>query len=75
MGAEKPRLFVAIEIPAGVRDGVDAAVEPLGRVAPAVRCVGPGAYHLTLAFLGWVDEVNARQEPASRIPDNRTGVR
>jgi len=54
------RLFVAVEVPAHVRDAVDAATEPLRRRQPAARWVAPNAYHLTLQFVGWVDDAGAR---------------
>jgi RNA 2',3'-cyclic 3'-phosphodiesterase len=46
------RLFVALELPADVRDGIAAwqraEIEPI----PVLRPVAPGALHVTLAFLG-----------------------
>lgn len=56
MDEKKARLFVAVEIPSDVRDGVEAAVEPLRRRMPDVRWVSPSAYHVTLAFIGWADD-------------------
>ena len=50
------RLFVAVEVPADVRAAVDAAVAPLRTAAPKLRWVAPERYHLTLVFLGAVDE-------------------
>jgi 2'-5' RNA ligase len=46
------RLFVALDLPAEVQDGIVA----WGRDAledPALRPVSPQALHITLAFLGW----------------------
>lgn len=54
--AASVRLFVAVEIPEDVRDGIAAAVAPLRRAGPPVRWVASGAYHLTMAFVGWVDD-------------------
>lgn len=56
MTAEKARLFVAVEVPAAVRDGIDAAAEPLRQRQPQARWVSPRAFHLTVAFVGWVGE-------------------
>lgn len=47
------RLFVAVEVPASVREGVDAACAPLHRKAPDARWIDPTRWHLTLAFVGW----------------------
>ena len=48
------RLFVAVEVPAEVREAVAVAVEPLRASAPRLRWVDPARYHLTLVFLGEV---------------------
>jgi RNA 2',3'-cyclic 3'-phosphodiesterase len=48
------RLFVAVEVPASVRDAVAGAVAPLQSVAPKLKWVAPERYHLTLVFLGSV---------------------
>lgn len=56
MAEAKARLFVAVEVPPRVRDAIDAAVEPLRREQPDARWVPPGNYHLTLEFIGWVDD-------------------
>jgi RNA 2',3'-cyclic 3'-phosphodiesterase len=50
------RLFVAVEIPGAVRKAVDAAAAGLQREVPDAKWTDPAAWHLTLAFLGWVDE-------------------
>jgi len=50
------RLFVAIVPPAGVLAELAAAVEPLQAAAPELRWAGRSAWHLTLAFLGEVDD-------------------
>lgn len=49
------RLFVAVDLPEGVKESLDAAVAPLRAAHPAARWVRPVAYHLTLAFLGDVE--------------------
>lgn len=49
------RLFVALEIPDGVRREVEALMRAVERDLPAARWVRPEGLHLTLAFLGEVD--------------------
>ena len=51
-----PRLFVAVEVPASVRSAVAASVEPLREALPRLRWVDPAKYHLTVVFLGSVEE-------------------
>jgi 2'-5' RNA ligase len=46
------RLFVALELPAGVRDALTAWTARVTGDDPALRPVTPDALHLTLAFLG-----------------------
>jgi RNA 2',3'-cyclic 3'-phosphodiesterase len=65
------RLFVAIEPPASVLTELAAAIEPLQAAAPELRWTNRTAWHLTLAFLGDVDEavlpeLTARLERAAR---------
>lgn len=51
----RARLFVALDLPDRVRDGIAA----WGRGAlsdPALRPVRPESLHVTLAFLGWLPE-------------------
>jgi 2'-5' RNA ligase len=50
------RLFIAINLPAAVRDAIYADAEPLRAVTTAVRWVSPAALHVTLKFLGEQDE-------------------
>jgi RNA 2',3'-cyclic 3'-phosphodiesterase len=50
------RLFVAIVPPPSVLAELTAAVEPLQAAAPELRWASSTAWHLTLAFLGDVDE-------------------
>jgi 2'-5' RNA ligase len=50
------RLFVAITPPAGVLAQLGAAVQPLQATVPELRWTTSSAWHLTLAFLGEVDE-------------------
>jgi len=50
------RLFVAVEVPEQVRSAVAAAIAPARERAPRLRWVDPAKYHLTLVFLGSVEE-------------------
>ncbi len=50
------RLFVALPIPARVRDTLDSFVTPRRDADPALRFVPAENWHLTLAFLGDVPE-------------------
>ena len=50
------RLFVAIALPAVAAGELDGAVAPLRLAWPELRWTGRDAWHLTLAFLGEVDE-------------------
>src|SRR5579875_1699588 len=53
---ERMRLFVAIAPPAEVLDELDAVVLPLRAARGDLRWTGRDAWHVTLAFLGEVDE-------------------
>lgn len=55
------RLFIALELPATDRGRIHRAVQPLRAIDLPVRWVDPGAYHLTLKFLGEV--------PAERLSE------
>jgi len=50
--AARMRLFVAVDVPLGVRTAVESAVAPLRPLAPALRWTEPAQWHLTVAFLG-----------------------
>jgi RNA 2',3'-cyclic 3'-phosphodiesterase len=50
------RLFVAIALPVDAAGELDSAVAPLRSAWPELRWTGRDAWHLTLAFLGQVDE-------------------
>jgi RNA 2',3'-cyclic 3'-phosphodiesterase len=56
---ELMRLFVAIAPPAAVLDELDALVEPLRSSRQDLRWTNREAWHITLAFLGQVDEPTA----------------
>jgi 2'-5' RNA ligase len=50
------RLFVAITPPPVALDELEAAVAPLHALQPELRWSSPQSWHVTLAFLGEVDE-------------------
>jgi len=50
------RLFVAVTPPAEALDELEAAVAPLRSSCPSLRWTGRQNWHVTLAFLGEVDE-------------------
>ena len=54
------RLFVAIPVPASIHPAISRAAEPL-RDCMGVRTLPPGNYHMTLRFIGDVDEEKAKQ--------------
>jgi len=47
-----PRVFLAINLPATVRDGIAAALAPMRAAARELSWVEPADLHLTLKFLG-----------------------
>ena len=49
------RLFVALDIPEAVRDGV-VAWQRAELADPALRVVSPASLHITLAFIGYLPE-------------------
>jgi len=55
------RLFVAVNLPADVRQSLWDAAAPLRQRAGPVRWVAAESIHLTLKFLGEVDELRAVQ--------------
>ncbi len=55
LGSPRARLFVALDLPEGVRDAITAwQVIALGD--DALRAVAPEALHVTLCFLGYLPE-------------------
>lgn len=50
------RLFVALEVPDDVRTAVDSAVAPMRPEHPGLRWVRPSGWHVTLAFVGEVED-------------------
>lgn len=53
------RLFVALDVPVDVRAAVDHALRTVRASQPELRWTDPAGWHLTLAFVGWVDESRA----------------
>lgn len=58
---DRHRLFVALPVPAWVRDDLDAAVAPLRQQAPDLRWVTPATWHVTVSFLGEVPSEHVSQ--------------
>ncbi len=52
----RARLFVALDLPADVREELTRWQDEALRVDPALRPVRPEALHMTLAFLGYLPE-------------------
>jgi 2'-5' RNA ligase len=52
-----PRLFTAVEIPAGIGESLSALRGGL----PGARWISPENYHLTLRFIGDIDDALARE--------------
>ncbi len=50
------RTFLAFEIPSDLRQRIDRRLRPLRDGLPRARWVEPGAMHLTLVFLGEIEE-------------------
>ena len=64
----RARLFVALDLPNPVRDGL-AAWQARALTDPALRAVGPEALHVTLCFLGY-----HRERDIERVDALVTGV-
>ncbi|HEV8194676.1 MAG TPA: RNA 2',3'-cyclic phosphodiesterase [Ktedonobacterales bacterium] len=66
------RTFIAVELPDNVRAFLTRAIARLRRALPSVRWVDPASLHLTLAFLGELDDdalaaaMTATEEEASK---------
>ncbi|MBV9196574.1 MAG: RNA 2',3'-cyclic phosphodiesterase, partial [Solirubrobacterales bacterium] len=52
---ERARLFIALELPAAVREAVVAWRSAAVRDAAGLRLIRPEDLHVTLCFLGWQD--------------------
>jgi RNA 2',3'-cyclic 3'-phosphodiesterase len=53
--ARSLRLFVAVDVPAAVRDSLQNAIRPLHETIPGARWTRPDAWHVTMKFLGNVE--------------------
>ena len=51
------RTFIAVDLAPGVKSRVTSLQEKLGRSAPDVKWVPPSNFHLTLLFLGEVEQL------------------
>jgi len=60
-GPERLRLFVAVDVPPGVLEQLDATIAPERSTIPTARWAPVANQHITLKFLGSVD--------ASSLPD------
>ena len=70
---ESQRLFVALELPDGVRDDLRSAVEPRRADLPGVRWVPPENWHVTLVFLG-ATSADRVSGVGARLQDALAGV-
>jgi 2'-5' RNA ligase len=52
--AKPVRLFVAVDVPEPVKDGLLRALAPFRERIPGARWTQPSGWHVTLKFLGWV---------------------
>ncbi|HVL32499.1 MAG TPA: RNA 2',3'-cyclic phosphodiesterase, partial [Actinomycetota bacterium] len=55
------RLFVAVDLPGAVKDAVADVVERARDQAPAARWVARSNMHITLSFLGAVEDARVPQ--------------
>jgi RNA 2',3'-cyclic 3'-phosphodiesterase len=80
LGSPRARLFVALDLPGEVRDGI-VAWQREALSDPALRVVGPDSLHMTLVFLGYqpekaIDEIAAAAfEPARGAAAPRVRLR
>jgi len=68
----KVRLFVALDLPTPIVDGLLAWRTPLVRELDALRAVPRASLHITLAFLGWRDEESI--VPLARLIEELTAA-
>jgi 2'-5' RNA ligase len=80
--SDRPRLFVAVELPDVVRDAIEDAVAPWRRSLVGFRWSTVEALHLTVAFIGDVDAgdveaiegaIEAAASAVAPIPTELTG--
>ncbi len=81
MGADSLRCFIAVGLPADIREGVGGFTETLASRVRGVKWVVPDKLHLTLKFLGPVERprvpelAQALEEAAARRPPFRVCFR
>lgn len=68
------RVFVALEVPSGVADRIDAAVAPVRERYPELNWTTPASWHVTLAFVGEVEEAG-RDAVAEAVSEAVDGSR
>lgn len=58
----KRRIFVAIKLPDNIKAELDALINPFAKLP--IRILTPDKWHITLAFLGWLDskELNTLEQ-------------
>ena len=66
------RIFLALELPDAVRNTLRRRIERLARMIPEVRWADPAVLHVTLAFLGEVDD--AQLDAATQAAASVAGV-
>ena len=57
----KKRLFVALDLPEGFKKRLAKLVEKLEKTKLPVRFIDPETYHITLKFLGYLDEAENKK--------------
>lgn len=50
------RLFISVELPDGIKDRLAELISELKRSGAGIKWVKPQNLHLTLKFLGWVED-------------------
>ena len=70
------RLFVALNLPLSVREGIHADAEPLRAASTGIRWTAASALHVTLKFLGEQDErlVDALREALATVAERHSPV-
>ena len=70
---EEIRLFVAIELPDDIREGLGRLISKMKYKAPDAKWVDAGGIHLTLKFLGSVDSART-SEITEAITEAASGI-
>lgn len=61
------RTFIAVDLSQAVRDALTAEIARLTRALPSPRWVNPAGMHLTLAFLGELDDAQLSEATAAAV--------